>query len=235
MAGELAVMETELQAPPQLPIVASTAGQKFPLIPRCIAMALRYNRRPDPDNPGRFTHGHKFCIKVETVEIQDGKGGSLVYWELDDQLADEQLEPGALDLDASPSIRVLVVGPSDNPAMTGWNYNTSCPPTGIRKLPEVIFATVISKVSWKEFRETTNHGAPYVSQRLAYALGIFTMPENQANVEDLNFWCRARLHCQLEGYVDQRQLFEPKKPRVKANEKCPCGSDKKYKKCCGKP
>jgi preprotein translocase subunit SecA len=57
------------------------------------------------------------------------------------------------------------------------------------------------------------------------------------------------VHEQLSGYdhlsrdmADQAQAAEPQKvqtivrdePRVGRNDPCPCGSGKKYKKCCGK-
>lgn len=39
----------------------------------------------------------------------------------------------------------------------------------------------------------------------------------------------------VDGVEVKPRPFKHRDKKVTPNEKCPCGSDKKYKKCCGKP
>lgn len=43
-------------------------------------------------------------------------------------------------------------------------------------------------------------------------------------------------HCELHGCTEhhhQNEPFRREMPRIGRNDPCPCGSEKKYKKCCG--
>jgi uncharacterized protein YchJ len=37
-----------------------------------------------------------------------------------------------------------------------------------------------------------------------------------------------------DGYTDNNGVFHRYSPKLNVNSPCPCGSGKKYKKCCGK-
>ena len=38
----------------------------------------------------------------------------------------------------------------------------------------------------------------------------------------------------IDGEIEKKKPFQREEPKVGRNDPCPCGSGKKYKKCCGK-
>ncbi len=58
--------------------------------------------------------------------------------------------------------------------------------------------------------------------------------EEHAHHEEASFRRSADRWILVDGKM-QNSTFRRTTPKVKPNEPCPCGSGKKYKKCCGKP
>ena len=58
--------------------------------------------------------------------------------------------------------------------------------------------------------------------------------EEHSHHEEANFERRGGAWMLIEGKL-RNTTFRRTTPKVGPNEKCPCGSGKKYKKCCGKP
>jgi len=62
------------------------------------------------------------------------------------------------------------------------------------------------------------------------------MIEDGVNVKDekaVEKWMQENAHLFQGGDVPKVETYKREKPKVGRNDPCPCGSGKKYKKCCG--
>ncbi len=105
-----------------------------------------------------------------------------------------------------------------------------------RKVDRESIATWAGGAEWKGLEiRTTEAGGPDDAEGLVEFVARYTEQGQEREYHE-----RARFS-RLEGvwYFDQRRSAAPRLEKVPGsavgrNEPCPCGSGKKYKKCCGK-
>ena len=101
-------------------------------------------------------------------------------------------------------------------------------------MSETEIAEWASHVTWTDLEvhsatpgETDNQG------NVAFTAGFTINDVEQSLREDSTFEKVDGKWYYVDGHVYGQEPYQRETPRVGRNESCPCGSGKKFKKCCG--
>jgi len=112
---------------------------------------------------------------------------------------------------------------------------TSVHPTTREKVDRAKMRQWSEAVQWDgmEVHEVTGGGKEDKTGTVSFTAKYSVNGVEQSLREDASFLCENGEWFYLDGDVHGHTPYRREDPKVGRNDPCPCGSGKKYKKCCG--